>query len=209
MGRDRCTLGFPYRARRAGLVFFQERRQRLGLPGAFSCPPGAVHAEALLAPTSHPPRGQAAPGADTENLLWEAHPWRSPAALLRLLEARSPVSPAVKGRNYPFSSSGTAVQVTPLLCWEKGLGRNSRSCRHPCPAWLSLSSESLSGCTEDRAVGEAAAGRRQGSLLCTGGGLVGCDTRGGSPGANRQSPWTEGPRSGHPSLHRASAVGDR
>lgn len=159
MGRDRCTLGFPYRARRAGLVFFQERRQRLGLPGAFSCPPGAVHAEALLAPTSHPPRGQAAPGADTENLLWEAHPWRSPAALLRFLEARSPVSPAVKGRNYPFSSSGTAVQVTPLLCWEKGLGRNSWSCRHPCasvalpvlrePWWLHRRQGSGWGCCRE------------------------------------------------------------
>ena len=76
VGRDRCTRGFPYRVHRAGLVFFQEGRRRLGLPGAFSCPPGAVHCwlprpvlqgEAASVRCRAPSLGSASPAAPTRS----------------------------------------------------------------------------------------------------------------------------------------------
>lgn len=100
MGRDRCTLGFPYRAFRAGLVFCQEGGQRLGLPRAFSCPPGSCSCKSIVGshlPSSLPEAGLLR--SEAENL-WEARPRRSSTPLLLFLVVHT-----VNGHNYPLSSS--------------------------------------------------------------------------------------------------------
>lgn len=83
-----------------------------------------------------------------ENLLWEARPGCSPTPLLLFLEARSPVLRTVNGRNYPLKFlDNYNIQVTPLLCWEKGLGRDFLGLLgggSPCP-------QRLGACREDGA----------------------------------------------------------
>lgn len=49
-----------------------------------------------------------------------------------------PGGTAVKGCNYLLSSSIAAVLVTPLLCWEKGLGRGSWELSPPLCAKVAL-----------------------------------------------------------------------
>lgn len=94
-----------------------------------------------------------------------------------------------------------AVQVTPLLCWEKGLGADFLGLSPcPMPRQLCLSAESRGTCVEDRADRRLLQGGGQGSLLCSGGGPC---RRGGSPTSSRQSAWTgihalrAGPSAGH------------
>lgn len=134
VGRDCFARAFPYRVRRAGA--------EAGASWSLFLP---TRGGSLLAPTSHPLRrgcicesqstfsGKRIPG----------HPDPTPAI---------PGGPSVKGRNYPPSSSVTAIQATPLLCWEKGLGRGSWElspppCQGGCPC-----PQSPDGCTEARAV---------------------------------------------------------
>lgn len=82
-----------------------------------------------------------------KNLLWEAHPEGSPTPLLLFPEARSPVTCTVNGRNYPLKFLHSySIQVTPLLCWEKGLGRDFLELAgggSPCPWRLWVPAEKM------------------------------------------------------------------